>query len=235
MVPTLDSSLAVRARIERLLRRLRLIPSYAAHAEGRAGIALIGHREYVGGLWDEIGRLQFDFLVAQGLKTTDVLIDVGCGSLRGGIHFVPYLMAGNYLGIDKEPSLLAAGRSELGPAVVAEKRPQLRVSDSFDFGGFDRAPTFGIAQSLFSHLSRDDIAACLEHLRPVMASSGRFYATFNERSEAVEAPRSHSWAFFAYPHAELEQIGRAQGWEPIFIGDFGHPRGQVMMRFDAAS
>jgi hypothetical protein len=42
-----------------------------------------GHRESVGGLWDEIGCPQLDFLVEQGLRPHDVLLDVACGSLRG--------------------------------------------------------------------------------------------------------------------------------------------------------
>ena len=46
------------------------------------------HREQVGGLWDEIGALQIDFLRAQGLRPGDTLLDVGCGCLRGGVHFV---------------------------------------------------------------------------------------------------------------------------------------------------
>ncbi len=38
----------------------------------------------VGGLWDEIGQLQFDFLRAKGLLPRHKLLDFGCGSLRGG-------------------------------------------------------------------------------------------------------------------------------------------------------
>jgi hypothetical protein len=57
-------------------------------------------RRIVGGEWDEIGRLQFDFLKGAGLKLRHVLLDVGCGRLRGGVHFVAYLERGNYVGID---------------------------------------------------------------------------------------------------------------------------------------
>ncbi len=42
------------------------------------------HRDMVGGMWEEIGRLQFEFLRARGLKPSHRLLDIGCGSLRGG-------------------------------------------------------------------------------------------------------------------------------------------------------
>ncbi len=43
------------------------------------------HRNVVGGMWDEIGKLQFDFLNAEGLRADVDFLDVGCGVLRGGL------------------------------------------------------------------------------------------------------------------------------------------------------
>jgi hypothetical protein len=57
----------------------------------------------VGGNWDTMGELQFRFMLETGkLKPADVLLDIGCGSFRGGRFFIEYLHAGNYLGIDKQ-------------------------------------------------------------------------------------------------------------------------------------
>src|SRR5436309_1445834 len=67
------------------------------------------HRDAVGGMWDEIGRLQFEFIRGRGLQQGHKLLDVGCGSLRGGVHFARYLDAGNYYGTDLNPSYLKAG------------------------------------------------------------------------------------------------------------------------------
>lgn len=106
------------------------------------------HREYVGGLWDEIGRLQFEFLVAEGLQPSHVFLDVAGGALRGGVHFVRYLEPGNYLGIDKEQDLLDRGvELELGRETFAEKRPELVVSDRFEFTRFSKAPTTGTSRT----------------------------------------------------------------------------------------
>jgi len=42
------------------------------------------HRNFVGGMWDEIGDLQFGFMVKNGLRMNSNLLDIGCGCLRGG-------------------------------------------------------------------------------------------------------------------------------------------------------
>ena len=39
-----------------------------------------------------------------------MLIDIGCGALRGGVHFVRHLDPGHYFGMDSEP---AAARRRL--------------------------------------------------------------------------------------------------------------------------
>ena len=72
-----------------------------------------GHREFVGGMWEEIGSLQFDFLKKSGLTPLHRLVDIGCGCLRGGVYFVPYLEKSHYYGIDINASLIEAGRKEL--------------------------------------------------------------------------------------------------------------------------
>lgn len=79
-------------------------------AEGR-------HREMIGGMWEELGRLQHDFLIAQGLRPHHRLIDIGCGSLRAGVPLARYLEPAHYYGIDISPELLRAGlEREIAPA-----------------------------------------------------------------------------------------------------------------------
>jgi len=67
------------------------------------------HRSFIGGMWNEIGTLQFEYLKSKGLKPAHKLLDVGCGSLRGGVHFVSYLNSHNYYGFDLNASLIEAG------------------------------------------------------------------------------------------------------------------------------
>jgi len=75
----------IRRNIKRILLALGLgkLLERPRIAHGPEGIKAAGHRRYVGGMWEEIGQLQFDYLVSQGLRPEHVFCDVACGSLRG--------------------------------------------------------------------------------------------------------------------------------------------------------
>src|ERR1035438_2924105 len=85
-----------------------------------------GYRAFVGGagpMWDSIGALQFEFLKSRGLLPDHRFMDVGCGALRGGSHFIRYLDPGCYHGIDKHIELIIYGvGAEIGVEVFREKR-----------------------------------------------------------------------------------------------------------------
>jgi len=110
------------------------------------------HREVIGGLWDEIGQLQFEYLVREGLSPEDSLLDIGCGTLRGGVRFVSYLDAGNYFGFDFNESLIQAGyEKEIVPAGLADRLPreQLVSHQGFDLSAFGKQFRWLLAFSLY--------------------------------------------------------------------------------------
>jgi hypothetical protein len=207
-------------------------PESELKPEGEEGIRLVGHREYVGGFWAEIGKLQFDLLVQQGLKPPDCFLDIACGSLRGGVHFIHYLDPGCYLGIDKERRLIDLGiEHELGSEAFAAKKPEFVVSDRFEFEKFTKPPRFALAQSLFTHLSPDDIHLCLGNLRKFVGPGHVFLVTFWEGDSRRNRDTSHSHAYFSYTRREMESFGKANGWKSTYIGKFNHPRDQVVMKY----
>lgn len=203
--------------------------------EGEAGIHALGHRKYVGGNWEQMGALQFEFLLGRGLQPHHVFVDIACGSLRAGVLLIPWLDAGRYFGIEKEAELVRRGLEEELPADVrAARRPQILVSSAFEFDRLGARPDFGIAQSLFSHLPPALIRQCLGKLRPVMADGGTLFATFFETERPVahdDAPHDHG--DFRYTRREMEQFGVDAGWTPEYIGAWGHPRGQHMIAYHA--
>lgn len=206
----------------------------ALKPQGEEAVQKLGHRKYVGGMWEEIGRLQFDFLVQQGLKPSHCLLDIGCGSFRGGVRFIHYLDAGNYLGIDKERKLIELGiEKELGNTLYKKKQPLLVVSDDFTFDSFSKKPHFSLAQSLFTHLTAQDICLCLKRLRQFVEPNHILFATFLEGESSANPDASHSLVAFRYTKQEMARFGENCGWKGIYIGNWNHPRNQMMMKYEA--
>jgi len=203
------------------------------YAHGPTGIVQAGHREYVGGLWDEVGLLQFRFLREAGLRRDHRLLDIGCGSLRAGVHLIAYLDAGGYMGVDKEPDLIRLGiERELDTEVYEAKRPVLMVLTDFEFDRLPVAPDIAWANSVFTHLPPDAIRLCLTNLRSVIAPGGVLYATFAECDEPTDNPTEpHDHRLFEYTRRQMTEAGHATGWRVEHLGKWGHPRGQRMLRF----
>ena len=109
------------------------LPKPANKKQGAGGEDRERILRMVGGMWEEMGQLQFDFLREQGLKPEHRFLDVGCGILRGGIHFIPYLEPGHYYGIDKNRELLNFGRKEMEKAGLQERKPTLVQIEDFGF------------------------------------------------------------------------------------------------------
>ena len=202
----------------------------------RDRIAVIGHRAYVGGaapgIWFTLGKRQFHFLVSEGLRPHHRFLDIACGSLRLGQFLIPYLNPGRYYGLEAEPALVEAGlREELFYDVAKIRRPRFGYGYDFNFGfvpGFE----FAIAQSLFTHLNAADIALCLRNLADVAGPESTLYFTFFEGSGAEANPEggSDSHRNWRYSFADIDGIAAAAGWTATYIGDWGHERGQMMVK-----
>lgn len=208
----------------------------------RAAIAAKRHRLQVGGMWDEIGMLQFQHLVAEGLKPHHRLIDVGCGAMRGGIHFARYLDPGHYYGTDINDRLIEAALSvEVPAAGLVDRMPpeNLRVTGDFDarFGvQFD----FALSVSLFTHLPLNHIRLCLARTYQALAPGGRFHATFFRAPDDLPYEAEYAQrTLTTYPTAdpfhyrvhELEWAARVTGLDFRYVGDWAHPRAQEMAVF----
>jgi hypothetical protein len=222
---------------EFLIRGIRKIDPLAfLDPEGTEGIKQRGHRDYIGGHWEEIGKLQYDFLRQQGLTPQSYLLDIACGSLRLGSKVIPYLEPEHYLGIEKETDLVAAGlEQELDMGLETEKRPNIVISDAFEFSKLGQKADFAIAQSLFSHLPPSLINLCFNNLHPWLSDDGVFYATYFEvEKPRKNASRPHDHGYFAYTKSDLVAFGETNGYSANYIGNWNHPRGQVMVEYRKA-
>ena len=187
----------------------------------------------VGGMWEELGRLQFDTLLREGLETRHRLLDIGCGALRGGIHFIEYLDRGHYAGIDISEGILDAGRRLLPSDLGEKKAPVLIQNKDLELKEFDNNMfDFLLAQSLFTHLPEDEIAVCLGSARRVMNGTGRFYFTV---FESDEDRYDRDMENFHYTRGTVERLCGAAGLRLERLDDFAHPRQQVMYKAYAAA
>lgn len=197
------------------------------------------HRQIIGGLWEEIGAHQMDFLIANGLTRSDRLLDVGCGSLRLGARAIAWLDRDRYFGTDISAALIEAGRErELDDALRA-KAPagHFAVNADFSFDFLSQPIDVAIAQSVFTHLPLNHLRRCLARLAPHMIKGGRFFVTYFDCPEDADlyAPRTQSPAgvvthdfqdpYHYRPSDLVWAIDRAP-WRLEPIGEWAHPRGQ---------
>lgn len=182
----------------------------------------------VGGLWEEMGQLQFDFLVSRGLEPDHRLLDIGCGTLRGGRHFIRYLRPGNYTGIDISPKALEFANQLLEKEDLSGKRPRLilNVEKTLTFGQFPGEQfDYLFAQSVFTHLPQQFIEECFANISRIMHEESLFFFTFWP-ADAV-ARRGNKG--FAYPFGFFEGLARRHGFVIEDHSDaYRHPRGQRM-------
>jgi len=199
------------------------------------------HRNYIGGRWDEIGKLQFEFLKEKGLKQHHKFIDIGCGSLRGGVHFINYLNDFNYfgteineelvkIGIDKELNQKQKNKITSKNFIISEN-----FNLNFNINYFD----YGIALSVFTHLKKKNIIKCLKNLSQKF-DIGKFYGTFfivnngNKNTPCKQLDGFISYPFrdpFHYTFDEINEIAKVSGFKCKIINEFKHPRNQKMIEF----
>jgi hypothetical protein len=182
-----------------------------------------------------MGPMQFEFMKIQGLQPRHRLLEIGCGSLRAGRFFIPYLDADNYMGFDMDEQLVKKGLAkEVAPEFIASKRPCFVFNDRFDFAPFHHKSDLAISQSVFTHLTPTQIVICLKNLKS-FAPACRLFATFNEARFPIPnglfAP--HPQRTFYYSKRQLSALAKAAGWRMNYIGEWGHPRSQKMAEFIA--
>ncbi len=197
------------------------------------------HRLAAGGHWSESGVWQFEFLRRQGLTSGDYVLDVGCGSLAGAVHLLPFLDEHHYYGLERDQALIDAGvRIELPRAGISPDRGRFVINDTFELNGIPQPVDVAIANSLFSSLPFNGVARCIAGVVRKLKPSGRFYATWIENPDAANfEPIVHSNGVTTYPDREpyhypfdlIEQVCRSLGATVDRLAESTHPRGESVL------
>lgn len=190
------------------------------------------------GLWRMKRAFQLEFLCRQGLHRDQSVLDIGCGSLRGGAALIDYLDAGRYVGVDVRKSVMAEARRELARERLSAKQPRLVCVARLDELALDRRFDFVWAFSVLFHLSDEILPACFavaaKHLRP----GGTFYANVI----LGDGPPGAWQGFPVVPRslAGYEAVARERGLQMSVVGrlvELGHHSGlpsqdeQTMLAF----
>jgi SAM-dependent methyltransferase len=183
-----------------------LLPTpFRAYLATRTG----AYRAFVGpaDTYDLSGASQFNLLTLCGLRDTQSLLDIGCGSLRAGRLFIAYLQPGGYFGIEPEKWLVeAAIQKEIGQDLITIKKPTFDHNRNFNLTVFQRQFDFLLANSIFSHAPPTQTQTCLQAAQQVMKPESYFLAT------VVLGATDHNGSNWVYPERVTCKIETLNEW-----------------------
>jgi len=213
--------------------------SYAAKSrnmEDNLGLELpIGakhFRAYLGPAdkYDIASGNQFILLVLQGLREYHKLLDIGCGSLRSGRLFIPYLLSKNYYGIEPNQWLIDQGiKQNLGQSIIDVKKPHFSNSSEFLLDEFNTTFDYILANSIFSHASQNQIRKCLMMANKVMDEKSIFVATFFMSDNNSD---TDSWTYPDVVHYTLDLMKELASENNLILEklNYGHPANQTWVK-----
>jgi SAM-dependent methyltransferase len=149
-------------------------------------------------LWEMKQKFQINFLKENGLKPEDKLVDIGCGTLRGGIPLIEYLNEGNYCGLEVRADVLNEGRKELKEEGLENKKPELVHFNDFNELHFDTKFDMAFAFSVLIHLDDDIAEKCFDFVGRHLSEKGVFFANVN-----LSERESGNWQGFPVMYKEL--------------------------------
>ncbi|CAO2837142.1 unnamed protein product [Amaranthus hypochondriacus] len=130
------------------------------------------------------GRDVFEFLAESAHLTPDSqVLEIGCGTLRVGLHFVRYLKPEHFHCLERdELSLMAAFRYELPSQGLLHKRPIIVKGEDMDFSRFESGIVYDLiyASAVFLHMPDKLVWVGLERLaNKLKPNDGRIFVSHN--------------------------------------------------------
>jgi SAM-dependent methyltransferase len=182
---------------------------------------------------------QITFLRNNGLLQQHRFLDLGCGTLRGGIPIIQHLVPGQYYGVDVRPTVIAEARRELHDHDLDHKQPTLvclsEVPERFRNLCFDIVWAFSVLIHMHDADFRQTMRFVADHLCP----GGRFFANVNIGNEESRS-RWQGFPVVTRPLTFYERESAAVALKPAVLGSLerlGHRSGrpeqdqQIMLCF----
>ncbi|XVF31213.1 hypothetical protein REPUB_Repub16aG0126400 [Reevesia pubescens] len=130
------------------------------------------------------GRDVFEYLAeSSNLTANSRVLEIGCGTLRVGLHFIRYLQPDHFHCLERdELSLMAAFRYELPSQGLLHKRPLIVHGEDMDFTKFGPHVVYDLiyASAVFLHMPDKLVWVGLERLsNKLRPFDGRIFVTHN--------------------------------------------------------
>ncbi|KHG07697.1 Ribosomal RNA small subunit methyltransferase A [Gossypium arboreum] len=130
------------------------------------------------------GRDVFEFLAESShLTANSRVLEIGCGTLRVGLHFIRYLKPEHFHCLERdELSLMAAFRYELPSQGLLHKRPLIVRGEDMDFAKFGSDVMYDLiyASAVFLHMPDKLVWVGLERLvSRLKPYDGRIFVSHN--------------------------------------------------------
>lgn len=160
-------------------------------------------------LWKMKQEFQINFLNQNGLKPEHTLLDIGCGTLRGGIPIIDYLECGNYTGIDVRKEVIKEAIKELEEERLTNKKPTIISFNDFDELETNKQFDIVFAFSVLIHLSDDILEKSISYVSKTLKNDGKYFANVN-----IGKREEGNWQGFPIVFRELsfyEQLFKKYG------------------------
>lgn len=150
------------------------------------------------------------------LKPEHYLLEIGCGTLRGGIPLIDYLHEGHYFGIEVRAEAIDEGRKELREAGLVAKNPKLLLSSDSSKLTLDRKFDYIWSFSVLFHMHDEILNDTLSFVSSNLSEEGVFYANVNigERKEG-------NWQGFPVVARTFEFYSQACAMNGLVVSDLG--------------
>lgn len=127
-------------------------------------------------LWKSKREAQFRFLKSVDLKPHHYLLDLGCGTLRGGIPLIDYLEKGHYFGFDVRENVILEAQNELREYGLLGKSPTIACHNSIHEFGTDQKFHYVWAYSVLIHMFDEVLRDTLDVVSSMLVPDGCLYA-----------------------------------------------------------
>ena len=166
-------------------------------------------------LWKKSRDFQIKFLKDMGLMPKNYLLDIGCGTLVGGIPIIRYLEKHHYYGIEVRSDVLEEARKELLASKLTHKMPVL-LSEDISSVNFERKFNFVWAYAVLIHFKDEILEDCFAFVSSHLSKQGKFYANVN-----IGNKKDDSWKGFPVVWRTLDfykKVGSSYG---LIVQDIG--------------